>query len=339
MYLKDLLDNKNNWKLIPKVSGIYAIHNKITDGVYIGSAINLKSRLKDHSKCLRYNKHKNPHLQNSFNKHGIESFSFQILELCEPKDLIKFEQAWLDLKFGNNCYNICPTAGSPLNRKMPQSFIDNLSCTFKVIYPDGKVEIQKNLNEFCKINNLDISTAHRVLRGKQHKHKGFRFYPINDIELAKALEKESCLNKELIYKRAKIIDPNGNIVYLQPSKIREFELANNMNKASLSSVCNQAYYYCTYKGWTGYYCDEEGIILPEIALNQLKAINNKFKEIVYKELDSILYEITTLDNIKIYTRNLKLFCNLYDCNYSTILGCLKKRYNTFNNGWTIKVDE
>ena len=40
MYLKDLLDNKDNWKLIPKVSGIYAIHNKITDGVYIGSAIN-----------------------------------------------------------------------------------------------------------------------------------------------------------------------------------------------------------------------------------------------------------------------------------------------------------
>lgn len=37
--------------------------------------------------------------------------------------------------------------------------------------------------------------------------------------------------------------------------------------------------------------------------------------------------------LKIY---IYIFCSLYNANYSTVLGRLSKRYNTFNNGWTIK---
>lgn len=335
MNLKDLFDNKENWKLIPKVSGIYAIHNKITDGVYIGSAKNLRQRLRSHSKCLRHNKHQNPHLQNSFNKHGIKVFSFQILELCEAENLIKYEQTWLDIRFGNNCYNICPNARSPLNTKKSQNFIDNLAKEFRVIYPNGKEEIRKNLHQFCKLHNLDNRTAHHVMKGRQYKHKGFRFFPVDENKLAITMNKLAKLKEEVNHKTAKVFDPEGNIIYLEPSKIRQFELANNLNKASISAICNQSNYYCIYRGWTGYYCDEQGVILPSVALNRLKNIIKEYKTNVYKELDSSLYEITTLENTKIYSKNLKIFCELYDCNYNTIIGCLNNKFKSFNKGWKI----
>ena len=53
-----------------KVSGIYCIENLITGKVYIGQADHIKRRWQNHKRTLKNNKHKNIHLQNSWNKHG-----------------------------------------------------------------------------------------------------------------------------------------------------------------------------------------------------------------------------------------------------------------------------
>ena len=46
---------------IPKVSGIYAITNKVTGRTYVGQAINMRARLfYHHRNALRKNKHMNP---------------------------------------------------------------------------------------------------------------------------------------------------------------------------------------------------------------------------------------------------------------------------------------
>lgn len=89
--------------------------------MYIGSAVNLHKRHKDHSITLRLNKHHNRHLQAAYNKYGKENIVFEILEIVNSKSDLKIkEQIWID-KFKsadrNFGYNLSPTASSPLGVK------------------------------------------------------------------------------------------------------------------------------------------------------------------------------------------------------------------------------
>lgn len=77
-------------------SGIYKIKNLITDKIYIGSAINLKKRWREHRHHLVNDKHKSKHLQASFNKYGEQYFVFEVIEYCEKDKLIEREQFYLD---------------------------------------------------------------------------------------------------------------------------------------------------------------------------------------------------------------------------------------------------
>lgn len=101
--------------IVQNVSGIYKIVNLITREFYIGSAVNLVKREREHFSLLNNNLHPNYHLQNSFNKHGEENFKFEILEYCEKENLIIREQYYLDTLKPQ--YNICKIAGSQLGMK------------------------------------------------------------------------------------------------------------------------------------------------------------------------------------------------------------------------------
>lgn len=56
--------------------------NISTRKYYIGSTINYKERKRVHFKDLKENRHHNIYLQRSFNKHGINSFKFIVIETC-----------------------------------------------------------------------------------------------------------------------------------------------------------------------------------------------------------------------------------------------------------------
>ena len=87
--------------------GIYQIRNIITNYCYSGQSIELKERELDHWSTLKNNKHKNSHLQNSYNKHGKEFFIFEILICCPPEELTKYEQLFCDIdKTHGLSYNI-----------------------------------------------------------------------------------------------------------------------------------------------------------------------------------------------------------------------------------------
>lgn len=96
-------------------SGIYKIINKINNKIYIGSAKNIKQRLKNHKTCLINNKHCNEYLQLSFNKYGNDCFIFEIIEYCEIEKLVEREQYYIDTL--NPEYNICRVAYSRLGTK------------------------------------------------------------------------------------------------------------------------------------------------------------------------------------------------------------------------------
>ena len=94
-----------------QLSGVYQIVNVINDKCYIGSSVDLKGRWMAHKSLLNANKHKNPHLQNAWNKYGKDSFEFEIICSCPRDKTIEFEQFFLDARYPE--YNIARYAGAP----------------------------------------------------------------------------------------------------------------------------------------------------------------------------------------------------------------------------------
>ena len=65
-----------------KKAGIYFIKNKISNMYYIGSSRDIGSRLIKHFSQLRKGNHPNGPLLADYNKYGVDSFEFGVLEYC-----------------------------------------------------------------------------------------------------------------------------------------------------------------------------------------------------------------------------------------------------------------
>lgn len=109
-------------------SGIYAIRHIESNRLYIGSAVDLKRRRREHFRRLRANSHKNPKLQNAWNKYGECEFEFVILKNCGRDDLIANEQKFIDIfDAANSGFNILSVAGSTLGYKHTEETKAHLS--------------------------------------------------------------------------------------------------------------------------------------------------------------------------------------------------------------------
>lgn len=73
--------------------GIYKITNKINNKSYIGQSIHIERRWSEHLQGSRYNPHSVLHL--AMKKYGEENFIFEILELCDEKDLNVKEEKYI----------------------------------------------------------------------------------------------------------------------------------------------------------------------------------------------------------------------------------------------------
>lgn len=108
-----------------KKAGIYKITNTYNNKFYIGSSINIDKRWYRHITDLNCCKHHNKHLQRAWKKYGKNSFTFEIIELCKPEDLLKSEQFYLDLL--NPEYNHCKIANSRLGIKASKETLEKMS--------------------------------------------------------------------------------------------------------------------------------------------------------------------------------------------------------------------
>lgn len=118
-----------------KLSGIYAILNILNEKVYVGSAIHLYRRWRDHKSNLRINKNNCLLLQRAWNKYGEENFIFVVLELVEDRTkLVELETAWIKCLDSANVelgYNILPTAYSRLGLKASEETKAKMSLASK----------------------------------------------------------------------------------------------------------------------------------------------------------------------------------------------------------------
>jgi group I intron endonuclease len=88
---------------------VYKIENLNNGKVYIGQTKCFLTRMKSHVCKLNSNKHTNKHLQFSWNKHGKENFSFEILEEPSIEKSDEREVFWINHYSSNireNGYNI-----------------------------------------------------------------------------------------------------------------------------------------------------------------------------------------------------------------------------------------
>lgn len=162
-------------------SGIYKIEDK-KGRIYIGSAVDIKSRWRVHKHDLNNNKHSNSKLQHAWNKHGPEYFTFTVIEYCVKDMLIHYEQIWLDVIFNSldreYVYNHCKYAGNMLGYKFSKEVIekhaDAISKDWSFIDPDGKEIHIRNLNKFCRENNLNMAHMSKVFHGQRKTHRGYK---------------------------------------------------------------------------------------------------------------------------------------------------------------------
>jgi NUMOD1 domain/NUMOD3 motif len=102
-------------------------------------------------------------------KYGYSNFSIEILEYCDPQNIIKREQYYIDLLYPE--YNILKTAASSLGHKHSQETLRKMSNSQKAIDRSGinnprfgkkKPEGAGAGKPFQKIAVLDLKTNLRT---------------------------------------------------------------------------------------------------------------------------------------------------------------------------------
>lgn len=169
-------------------SGIYKIENKINGKIYIGQAVNLNQRKSTHFWELKINNHHNIKLQKSFNKYGIDNFTFEIIELCEKELLNERELFWINelnpqyniRGGGNSIYGFTHSEETKKKMSEVQSKIDRSKNHFslkskKVICLNDGKEFESASKAAKYYNIKTIQHVHRVCRGERKSTNGYVF--------------------------------------------------------------------------------------------------------------------------------------------------------------------
>lgn len=111
-----------------KICGIYCIENIVNKKKYIGQSINIVGRFNEHRFLLRHKKHRNDHLQKSWNKYGEENFKFYILIICELYALDELEINLINiLNTRNREYGYNQDGGGNINKDISQETRNKIS--------------------------------------------------------------------------------------------------------------------------------------------------------------------------------------------------------------------
>ena len=109
-------------------SGIYKLEHIPTGRVYVGSAVNLVRRRREHFNRLARGTHVNPKLQNAWRKYGAEQFAFTVVERCPASVLIEREQWHIEqLNAATQGFNVMSKAGTTAGYRHTQQTIDKIA--------------------------------------------------------------------------------------------------------------------------------------------------------------------------------------------------------------------
>jgi group I intron endonuclease len=183
---------------IPEVSGVYAIIEKTTNRMYVGSSYNLFIRLQTHSNKLKNNTHYNKHLQNSYNKYTKDNFYCIVLQFCSFESLVDTEQYYINLY-------------EPEFNK-----VKNVTQIHKFTLPE---EIRKkiSLSKLGKKHSLERNLK-KSLQNKGKNHSLIHCEKISKSLTGKKLseahvEKLKNIDRSYNYKKIRQLDLDNNVIH------------------------------------------------------------------------------------------------------------------------------
>lgn len=180
-----------------KLIGIYKIVNLTTGQVYVGQSVDLNSRISHHKTALKYNKHCNQLLQNSWNKYGSVNFNFSIYQTC-----LKDELDELEIKYINEeplSFNL--TSGGNLYK----SIADSTKLLLRDINLGKKTseETKKRISESSKGRIKSISECNNISKALT----GVLFTDQRRENISKATK------GRISHNRKKVIDTDTGVVF------------------------------------------------------------------------------------------------------------------------------
>lgn len=131
------------------------------NNVYIGQSVDIKARWIAHRSNLKCGTHSNRHLQNYFNKYGIEALTFSVIENCLPDQdkLNEREIYWTE--FYDSFKN-----GFNLNKG--ENFTCHISIPYKIKnWKTGKIYEGDNISRFCREKRVKYGTIYHITSRKK----------------------------------------------------------------------------------------------------------------------------------------------------------------------------
>ncbi len=141
------------------VPGVYLI--KINKHLYVGSSINVKTRLQQHINKLKKSKHENKYIQNRFDKYGVLKSSYCLLEKCNADLRLYKEKEWID--------KLKPD----LNSKLDPLNQNNSIRQSKIVYQYNKdgsyIQSFPSVSEAGRVLNIDSTSISNCCRKGLYK--------------------------------------------------------------------------------------------------------------------------------------------------------------------------
>lgn len=172
-----------------KTSGVYKIVCTVSNNFYIGSSCDFKTRWARHRSDLRLQKHSSKQLQRAYNKYGLSSLVFEIVEECQRTECITREQFYLDKLEPK--YNSEKIAGAWAGKTRNNKPSKNRNFPKELIAKRVKIECvtlgicfthYENCIEFFKQIGINLSSGNlgSVLGGRRKHTRGLIFRKIEN---------------------------------------------------------------------------------------------------------------------------------------------------------------
>lgn len=220
---------------IGRFNGIYSIRNCWNNKVYVGSAIDIKKRWRQHRSEFYHGRAVNSHLLRAFTKYELKSFIFSILELCDPKDFPERECYWIETFDTTNKekgYNVnIPTRefldSYKRNYRKSDRTCNNIVCIDTIT---GEIEIGTR-REFKKRCGVSGKFLGRCLQYWTNYTKNTQ---------------KSCYGK--IYITESVYDPSFDYIGFSrrpPIKIREKKFDKRITVVALNTITKEELTFCS----------------------------------------------------------------------------------------------